>query len=124
MTPHGGSGLAASAVRWYYQLVDEQEVDGLLTLFAADAVYRRPGYEPLVGATALERFYRSRRVISSGRHTITELVAEGGKVAVRGGFTGLLKSGERVEVEFADFFTVNRDGLFASRDTFFFTPAV
>lgn len=39
----------ADTVRRYYDLVDAGETDALVGLFAEDAVYLRPGYEPLVG---------------------------------------------------------------------------
>ncbi len=36
-------------VEEYYSLVDAGDVAGLVDIFAADAVYYRPGYQPLVG---------------------------------------------------------------------------
>ena len=58
------------------------------------------------------------------RHEITELVASGAKVAVNGRFAGRLNTGKTVELRFADFFTLDDEGLFTVRDTFFFTPLV
>jgi steroid Delta-isomerase len=112
------------AVRSYYSLVDANDLTALLRLFSEQAVYRRPGYEPLVGREALAAFYGHERVIVSGRHKISELVADGCKVAVHGQFTGTVKSGAAVALRFADFFTVDPAGLFDSRDTFFFAPMV
>lgn len=120
----GGPDLPEQLVRNYYTLVDAQDFDGLVELFAEEAVYRRPGYEPLVGRTNLAGFYGGERVIVEGRHSVTELVADGNKVAVNGDFAGTLKDGKRAELRFADFFTLNPDGLFASRETFFFAPMV
>ena len=111
-------------VRAYYELVDRGEVDGLVSLFADDAVYCRPGYPPLRGRADLERFYREDRVIESGAHTLDSLVSSPPRVAVSGEFSGMLRSGEQVDLRFADFFTFAADGHFARRDTFFFTPLV
>jgi ketosteroid isomerase-like protein len=111
-------------VRRYYETVDADAVEELVALFAAAAVYRRPGYEPLVGRPAIERFYRDQRVIESGGHTLTHVIADGAAVAVHGEFAGVLKDGKRVALRFADFFEFDAQGLFARRDTFFFTPAV
>lgn len=111
-------------VREYYRLVDAQDFDGLVEMFAEKAIYRRPGYEPLVGRTDLAGFYGGDRVIVKGRHSITELIVHGNKVAVNGDFVGTLKDGLHAELRFADFFTVGPDGLFSSRETFFFAPMV
>jgi ketosteroid isomerase-like protein len=115
---------ADTAVRHYYELVDAGDVDGLLDLFAPDAVYHRPGYAPLVGRAELERFYSTDRIIAEGTHALHTVVAAGDKVAAHGEFTGTLKDGNRVTLRFADFFAVRQDGRFARRDTFFFSPAV
>ncbi|SES42653.1 nuclear transport factor 2 family protein [Actinokineospora terrae] len=111
-------------VRRYYETVDADAVEELVALFAVDGVYRRPGYQPLEGRKAIERFYRDQRVIESGRHTLTHVTAEAAAVAVHGEFDGVLKDGTRVALRFADFFEFDAQGLFARRDTFFFAPAV
>jgi steroid Delta-isomerase len=117
-------GTADEAVRHYYRLVDENDVDGLLDLFAPDAVYHRPGYPPLNGSADLRRFYGGERVIAEGSHRLDTLVVEGGQVAAHGEFSGVLKDGQSVRLRFADFFSVREDGRFARRDTFFFSPMV
>lgn len=111
-------------IRAYYTSVDAGDVDGLLALFAPHARYRRPGYEPLVGHGDLRRFYQGERIIAEGAHTLTETVTDGERVAVHGEFHGLLRTGERVGLRFADFFTLTPELTFATRDTFFFTPLV
>ena len=111
-------------VRRYYRLVDDGDVSALVQLFAPDAVYERPGYEPLKGRDALTRFYRDTRIIASGRHTVQETICDGSGVAVRGEFTGTLKSGARVQLRFADFFDIDPAGLFRRRETYFFQPMV
>ncbi len=121
---HQESATPESTVRSYYTFVDAGDFTSLVNLFAPDAVYRRPGYAPLIGHDALNAFYRGERVIEEGRHEITELVASGAKVAVNGRFAGRLNTGKTVELRFADFFTLDDEGLFTVRDTFFFTPLV
>ncbi|SFS90726.1 Ketosteroid isomerase-related protein [Saccharopolyspora flava] len=111
-------------MRSYYDMVDLGDVEGLLQLFSESAVYRRPGYAPLVGRAELRAFYASQRVIDHGRHELTELVSEPGKVAVRGTFSGTLKDRSTLDVDFADFFVLEPSGRFSRRDTFFYVPAV
>lgn len=111
-------------VRRYYTLVDAQQYADLVQLFAEDSVYRRPGYDPLIGRDALISFYSGTRIITGGRHTINELIADGDKVAVAGRFAGTITGGKEVDIRFADFFTLAADGLIHLRDTFFFAPLV
>jgi ketosteroid isomerase-like protein len=115
---------AAERVRAYYRCVDADDVDGLLELFAPDAVYRRPGYESMRGRDALEAFYRNERVIEKGRHTVVTVTQELPRIAVAGRFSGRLRDGREVSLEFADFFTLDGDGRFSSRETYFYAPLV
>lgn len=112
-----------SLVEAYYRLVDDQAFDEMLELFADDAVYARPGYEPLHGKPAIADFYRGARVIVSGRHTLATVLIEGDRAAVEGSMRGTLRDGRDVDVRFADFFSV-RDGRFVTRDTYFFAASV
>ncbi|MFJ2116076.1 MULTISPECIES: nuclear transport factor 2 family protein [unclassified Streptomyces] len=122
----GGRGAesAEGRVNRYYTLVDTGRFDELVALFAPDAVYERPGYEPLEGRAALTDFYTSRRVIAQGRHRLTRVVVDGGNVAAEGIFAGTLRSGDEVSLRFSDFFTVGADGLFSHRVTYFFSELV
>jgi len=118
------NATAVKTAEHYYELVDDNDVVGLLGLFAQDAVYHRPGYPPLVGRTELERFYSADRVIAEGKHSLHSIVADGANVAAHGEFCGTLKDGSAANLRFADFFVVDQDGRFARRDTFFFSPMV
>ncbi|MET9173274.1 MULTISPECIES: nuclear transport factor 2 family protein [Streptomyces] len=111
-------------IRRYYELVDVGDVPALVELFDRDAVYRRPGYDPLVGRTELERFYREQRVIKEGRHTLSTTLVHADGAAVHGTFEGTLHDGRTVSLRFADFFTFTDTGRFRSRDTFFYAPLV
>lgn len=113
-----------SLIRKYYETVDRGDVRSLLWLFDPEALYRRPGYPDLRGRSALERFYRDQRVIRSGRHSIERLLTDGLSVAVYGRFQGLLRSGDDIDLRFADFFEISSAGMITHRDTFFFAPMV
>jgi len=118
-TSPAGTGLAELVTR-YYEAVDAHDVDELLLLFAPDAVYHRPGYEPLHGRDDLARFYQGERIIESGRHTIENMVVDGPTVAVHGRFEGNSRDGRRLDLRFADFFEGDR--LIDARRTFFYAP--
>lgn len=124
----GETGTADSAhvraVRDYYACVDSGQISALVDLFADDAEYHRPGYEPIVGRNQLESFYREQRIIRDGRHTLTAIVGSDDLVAVHGEFNGVLQDGSSTSVRFADFFRFDHTGRFARRDTFFFAPLV
>lgn len=125
-TPDGGlpDSPSAELVMRYYELVDANDVTGLVDLFTADAVYHRPGYLPLRGRDELVRFYTNERVISTGHHTVTTMVLSGSHAAVNGEFSGELRDGQEVSLRFADFFEIGPGGRFSRRDTFFFAPMV
>ena len=116
--------IAVQRVKRYYDLVDLGDVDGLVDLFAEEAVYSRPGYPLLHGKKSIRIFYREQRVIRFGSHELTSIVARSPNVAVQGRFVGTLKNGDSVHAGFADFFDVGADGRITRRDTYFFTPLV
>ncbi|MEU2834190.1 nuclear transport factor 2 family protein [Streptomyces lavendulae] len=118
------AGNPARTVRDYYRQVDAGNIRALVDLFAPDAQYLRPGYEPIVGHEGLERFYAEERVIESGLHSLDRLIVSGPHVAVHGEFRGRLKNGQDTSLRFADFFTLTDGGLIADRQTFFDSPAV
>jgi steroid delta-isomerase len=111
-------------VRRYYELADNRDVDNLVVLFGPEAVYHRPGYDPLHGRDQLKRFYLEQRVIREGKHSLDAVIVSGAQVAVQGSFHGVLRDGKIVDARFADFFTVGSDGTFSRRDTFFFSPLI
>jgi steroid delta-isomerase len=113
----------AEIVQSYYRLVDASDFTRMLELFADDVVYRRPGYAPLVGKPALAEFYLGVRVIDSGRHELSSILAQDGSAAVQGRFAGRLKDGTEVSLNFADFFRLHA-GRIVERNTYFDAPAV
>lgn len=106
----------------YYETVDRGSPDEVAALFATDCEYRRPGYPPLHGRSAVHEFYARHRVIESGSHRLSEVVTESGVGAAIGDFRGVLRSGAAAEVGFADLFVFSVDGLIRWRTTFFFVP--
>jgi ketosteroid isomerase-like protein len=90
-------------VRRYYEFVDAGNFEEVFKLFHPDIVYERGGTRTMHGIDELKKFYHSDRVIQTGRHEIQTLLTEASWVVVRGVFNGILKSGEKVEVRFADF---------------------
>jgi len=121
----GTAETAATAnARRFYDCVDAGDVPGLAALFAPESSYHRPGYEPFPGPEGVARFYTEHRVIRSGRHSLTTVLATGRDVAVRGEFHGELHDGSPVDLRFADFFQAGPDGRFTRRETFFFAPLV
>ncbi|ADU51924.1 protein of unknown function DUF1486 [Thermaerobacter marianensis DSM 12885] len=102
----------------YYQRVDAGDLEGLLALFHPEVVYERGGRPPIHGLDALRQFYIGERIVREGRHELERVLVEGPHVAVRGRFRGVLKSGEPVDVRFADFHHF-RDGLIWRRYSYF-----
>jgi hypothetical protein len=108
----------------YYEMVDSAEPAHVVSLFATDAVYERPGYAPIQGHEELFAFYGSSRVISSGRHSVQSALVHDTSVAIQGSFTGRLKNGDAADLRFADFFDIGLDGAIKTRTTYFYAPLV
>ncbi len=107
--------------RRYYDLIDANDYEGLVQLFAPDVVYERPGQSRIEGRSALRRFYEDERPLSDGSHEIHTLLTDGETVAVRGTYTGR-QDGEPVELGFADFHVFEGDVIkrrytYTDRDT-------
>lgn len=124
MVTHEHPTADESLVRHYYEYVDHNDVTAVVELFADNSTYCRPGYERMTGRSAIESFYRQVRVIASGHHTLTRLVrAVPGEVFVSGEFSGELRSGEAIDVGFADYFRI-RGGQIVERESYFSVPCV
>lgn len=106
-----------SVVRSYYDRVDAGEIDELVSLFAPDVVYDRPGHPRIEGREALERFYREVRPLSEGRHSLRTIIADDEELAVRGTFEGL-QDGTVITLGFADFFRFDEDTRIQYRYTY------
>ena len=65
-------GLIRQKIKRYIELLNQGDIDGIIGLFARDAVLEDPvGTDPYVGIAAVEQFYRSslKRVKVSARQT-------------------------------------------------------
>jgi ketosteroid isomerase-like protein len=112
----------AQRVRAIYQLVDDNDIDAAIALFADDAEYHRPGQDPLLGAAAIGAFYRSGPPFTKAEHVLSPVLVTGDEAAVRGVFHATLPDGTEIEVRFADFFTFDADNRFTYRESYFFAP--
>lgn len=115
---------AAGMAHEFYRRVDAGDIDGLVAMFTEDAEYHRPGYPPVLGQSGMDHFYRYERVIAGGAHTLDGIAVTGAEVAVRGSFAGTKRDGSVARHRFAEFFTLDADGRFARRETFFSAPLV
>jgi ketosteroid isomerase-like protein len=113
----------SAVVREYYRNIDRQDFKAALSCYMSDAVYRRPGYHPFVGFRAISTFLYEGRVISRGRHELEAVLEDGDMVAVHGSFHGASRSGDPIDVRFADFWRFS-DLLVIERDTYFDVAAV
>lgn len=119
----GGPRLHSAVVIEFYRNIDGRDIKAALSCFMPDAVYRRPGYDALVGFRTISRFYHEDRVISGGRHELEAVIEEGDMVAVHGSFHGTLQSGDPANVRFADFWRFS-GLLVVERNTYFDVAAI
>jgi branched-chain amino acid aminotransferase len=119
----GRPAVSENFVVELFRRVDSRDWEGLRESFAPDAVYERPGYEPLVGLERLLHFYREERVIAAGEHRLEHVVIDGDTAACWGRFVGIHKNGSPIDERFADCYTLE-DGRIKTRRSFFFRPAV
>ncbi|XRQ09026.1 nuclear transport factor 2 family protein [Actinomadura welshii] len=114
---------AEQLVTELFDIIDGRRWDELGSVFADDCVYRRPGYEPIVGLARLQHFYRHERIVASGEHSIEHTVSDLGTVVCWGTFTGESEAGRPLDEGFADVYRV-RDGKIAQRRTYFYRPGI
>ncbi len=107
----------AEKLQAYYQAVDSGDLKRLFSLFHEDIVYLR-GQRTIEGLEAFRAFYRQGRAIREGKHTLHQILIEPPEAAVRGRFSGRLKDGEPVQVDFVDFFWFEGDKIIR-RETYF-----
>ncbi|GMA38506.1 nuclear transport factor 2 family protein [Mobilicoccus caccae] len=112
------------AVQGYYDALDRNDVDEVLSDFSGDVLYRRPGYDPIVGLKGLREYYTGSRKLAAGRHVLRAMVVEDNNVAAHGMWEGDLKDGGRTSMGFAAFFSFDSAGRITEHTTYFFTPAV
>lgn len=106
-----------------FATIDARRWAELADFFTTDAVYERPGYEPIIGYAALEHFYREVRIIGSGQHRIERLVIGRETAACWGRFVGASRDGKPLDERFADVYEL-RGGRVARRTSYFFRSAI
>jgi ketosteroid isomerase-like protein len=112
-----------SRIRDLFRIIDAREWSLLRTVLHPDVVYARPGYPPFVGVDRVLQFYEHERVVASGSHLLTTLVASDGAAACAGRFVGTHRNGSSIDEEFADVYRF--DGpLIVHRQSYFFRPAI
>ena len=106
-----------------FQAIDGNNWDDLETLFDADCVYERPGYDAIVGIKDLLHFYRDERIIANGKHNV-ERVAEFGNVFFcEGEFQGVSRTGEKLRERFVDRYILSGKRI-QHRQTYFYRAAI
>ncbi|GHG06310.1 hypothetical protein GCM10017783_18640 [Deinococcus piscis] len=115
---------ARELIERLFGVIDGTHFDELGQVFAQEAVYERPGYEPLRGLDRIEQFYRYERIIGAGQHQVAAVTcsAAGDAVAV-GLFRGESRDGQPLKERFADVYRVS-GGKIIHRTTYFFRAAI
>lgn len=116
-TDGGGSIDPRGTLSTYYERIDADDVEGVLSLFADDIRYERPGRGTIEGIDELRTFYERDRPLEDGSHEVFEILVDGNSAAVRGEFAGRL-DGESVSFGFADHHEFDDEGLITNRYTF------
>jgi ketosteroid isomerase-like protein len=106
-----------------FDIIDHCSWEELGEVFAEDCVYDRPGYESLIGLRRVQRFYRHERIVASGHHHVVSVVSDIEAAACWGRFLGTARSGQALDEDFADTYSIT-GGKIEYRKTFFFRPAM
>lgn len=93
-----GAALATQLLR----AIDDEDWAGVAALFAADAEYRTPAGQVLLGRDAIEHYYRRERSVANGIHRIEQLWTQGAWTAASGEFSGTTPAGTRQCLHFLD----------------------
>ena len=103
----------------YYRLLDEQQIDALLALYAGNIVYNRCG-TMIEGMPALSEFFHNQRGIQ-GIHRVKDIITVERRVIVRGWFEGKTASDAPMELHFAEFYDFDDDDKICVRESYLAT---
>ncbi|MBY8826201.1 nuclear transport factor 2 family protein [Sphingomonas colocasiae] len=103
-------------IRDYYAHIDRVDLDWVLALFAADAVYERAD-ATYSGISEISHFFREERQIR-GVHDIEQLWADDDSVVALGEFRGVGAEGDARRVRFTDVWHFGADERVRRRQTF------
>lgn len=115
--------LNAEWVSLFFNAVDNRNWKELELMLDENIVYERPGYEPMVGRQDVMTFYTQKRIISSGRHNIKNILINDNIIVCNGSFSGESNQSLKLDVEFCDIYFFNGVSLFY-RKTFFHVPCI
>ena len=115
--------MSRELVHEMYRVVDDRAWEALTRFYSENCCYERPGFPLIVGRAGLLEFYRNVRPIKSGTHRLHAVLEDRESLCAVGLFSGVLRSGRRIELEFSDFYRMS-SGLIACRKTYFFTALV
>ena len=112
-------------VKTYLELVDSGRYEELSSVLSEKVVYQTIiGRAPIVGASKLIQYYKETRVVGSGVHVVTGIIAEDNKTAVLLRMKGVMKDGSKIEFEAVDLFTFEGDKIASIRTFTDLPPAV
>ncbi len=106
-----------------FEAVDTEDWNTLERYFHPQAVYERPGHEPMLGRDQVLDFYRNIRNVRHGNHQVTDIITNKENIVCQGRFSCVTKDGSRLTVEFSDFYLLNR-GKILRRKTYFHAPVI
>lgn len=100
----------------YYRLVDAGDYLPMYQLFSDNIIYQRCE-QTLTGMKAFRHFYEVDRQIS-GQHTVQSSFSNANVVVARGMFVGKNRRDQAIQLDFADFFEFDEQGLISKRTTY------
>ena len=112
-------------VKTYLELVDSGRYEELSPLLSEKVMYQTIiGRAPIVGASKLIQCYKETRVVGSGVHGVTGIIAEDNRTVVLLRMKGVMKDGSKMEFEAVDLFTFEGDKIAGIRTFTDLPPAV
>ena len=112
-------------VKTFLGLLDSGRYDELLPVLSEKVVYQTIiGRAPIVGASKLIQYYKETRVVGSGVHEVTDIIADNNKAAALLRMKGVIKEGSKIEFEAVDLFTFEGDKIAGIRTFTDLTPAI
>lgn len=108
-----------------FEVIDSNDWENLASHFHHEIQYSRPGFTVISGLADLIDFYRNRRIILAGKHSIEKLCASDSHkcVIACGSFSGFDRGNRPLSVRFCDVYLFQHERIFR-RETFFNSPAV
>lgn len=108
-----------------FETIDSSDWENLASYFHHEIQYSRPGFAVISGLADFIDFYRNRRIILTGKHSIEYLCASDSQkcAIVSGSFSGFDRGNRPLIARFCDVYNFQNERIFR-RETFFNSPAV